>query len=101
MANKIKDIFSDDMFNINGTLRFSDDEAYKNFLAAMEIAYAEGRVVQVEGVTSVATTVGHLGAKFPLEEYTNMLNSIHGSNMTKGQNVKDMMTAMNPHEMRW
>lgn len=72
MANKIKDIFSDDMFNINGTLRFSDDEAYKNFLAAMEIAYAEGRVVQVEGVTSVATTVGHLGAKFPLEEYTNI-----------------------------
>lgn len=55
------------MFNINGTLRFSDDEAYKNFLAAMEIAYAEGRVVQVDGVTSVATTVGHLGAKFPLE----------------------------------
>lgn len=30
--------------------------------------------------------------------YTNeVLNSIHGSNMTKGQNVKDMMTAMNPH----
>ncbi|MCS2386274.1 hypothetical protein ACMSFO_09990 [Bacteroides thetaiotaomicron] len=29
--------------------------------------------------------------------YTNeVLNSIHGSNMTKGQNVKDMMTAMNP-----
>ena len=25
-----------------------------------------------------------------------VLNSIHGSNMTKGQNVKDMMTAMNP-----
>ena len=42
MPNKIKDIFSDDMFNINGTLRFSDDEAYKNFLSALEIAYAEG-----------------------------------------------------------
>ena len=40
MPNKIKDIFSDDMFNINGTLRFSDDEAYKNFLSALEIAYA-------------------------------------------------------------
>ena len=72
MPNKIKDIFSDDMFNINGTLRFSDDEAYKNFLSALEIAYAEGRVVPVEGVTSVATTVGHLGAKFPLEEHTNI-----------------------------
>ena len=72
MPNKIKDIFSDDMFNINGSLRFSDDEAYKNFLSALEIAYAEGRVVPVEGVTSVATTVGHLGAKFPLEEHTNI-----------------------------
>lgn len=72
MPNKIKDIFSDDMFNINGTLHFSDDEAYKNFLAALEIAYADGRVVPVEGVTSVATTVGHLGAKFPLEEHTNI-----------------------------
>ena len=72
MSNKIKDIFSDDMFNINGTLHFSDDEAYKNFLAALEIAYADGRVVPVEGVTSVATTVGHLGAKFPLEEHTNI-----------------------------
>lgn len=72
MPNKIKDIFSDDMFNINGTLHFSDDEAYKNFLAAMEIAYAEGRVVPVEGVTSVATTVGLLGTKFPLEEHTDI-----------------------------
>lgn len=72
MSNKVKDIFSDDMFNINGTLRFSNDEAYKNFLAAMEIAYAEGRVVPVEGVTSVATTVGHQSTKFPLEEHTNI-----------------------------
>lgn len=72
MPNKIKNIFSDDMFNINGTLRFSDDEAYKNFFAAMEIAYAEGRVVPVEGVTSIATTVDHLGAKFPLEKHTNI-----------------------------
>lgn len=72
MPNKIKDIFSDDMFNINGTLRFNDDEAYKNFLAALEIVHAEGRVVPVEGVTSVATTIDHLGTKFPLEEHTNI-----------------------------
>lgn len=78
MPNKIKDIFSDDMFNINGTLRFSDDEAYKNFLSAMEIAYAEGRVVPVEGVTSVATTVGHQGTKFPLEEHTNITHFFVG-----------------------
>ena len=35
MSNKIKDIFSDDMFNINGTLHFSDDEAYKKLLVCL------------------------------------------------------------------
>lgn len=78
MPNKIKDIFSDDMFNFSGTLHFSDNEAYKNFLSALEIVYAEGRVVQVEGVTSVSTTVGHLGAKFPLEEKTNITRFLVG-----------------------
>ena len=65
MPNKLKEIFSDDMFNMSGTLHFRDGEAYKNFLSALEIVYAEGRVVPVEGVTSVSTTVGHLGTKFP------------------------------------
>ena len=72
MPNKIKDIFSDDMFNINGNLRFRDDEAYKNFLAALEIVHAEGRVVPVDGVTSITTEVSHQGARFPFEEYANI-----------------------------
>ncbi len=78
MPNKLKDIFSDDMFNMSGTLHFSDGEAYKNFLSALEIVYAEGRVVPVEGVTSVSTTVGHLGTKFPLEEKTNITQFLVG-----------------------
>ena len=72
MPNKIKEIFSDDMFNINCTLRFSDDKAHKKFLDAMKIASAEGRAVPVDGVTSVATTVAHQGTKFPLGEHTNI-----------------------------
>ena len=75
MPNKLKDIFSDDMFNISGTLHFSDGEAYKNFLSALEIVYAEGCVVPVEGVTSVSTIVGHLGTKF---RRTNQHNPILG-----------------------
>lgn len=78
MPNKIKDIFSDDMYNINGNLRFRDDEAYKNFLAALEIVYAEGRVVPVDGVTSITTEVSHQGAKFPLEEYANISGFVVG-----------------------
>lgn len=72
MPNKIKDIFSNDMFNINGNLRFRDDEAYKNFLSALEIVHAEGRVVPVNGVTSITTEVSYQGAKFPLAEHTNI-----------------------------
>ena len=78
MPNKLKEIFSDDMFNMSGTLHFRDGEAYKNFLSALEIVYAEGRVVPVEGVTSVSTTVGHLGTKFPLEEQTNITQFLVG-----------------------
>lgn len=41
-------------------------------MSALEIASIEGRAVPVSGVTSVTTTVGHQGVKFPLEEYTNV-----------------------------
>ena len=41
-------------------------------MSALEIASTEGRAVPVSGVTSVTTTVGHQGVKFPLEEYTNV-----------------------------
>ena len=78
MVNKIKDIFSDNMYNVNGTLRFSDEEAYKNFLSALEITHAEGRIVPVEGVVSVDKTIEHLGAKFPLEQHTNIIRSFVG-----------------------
>lgn len=78
MANKLKEIFSDDMLNMSGTLRFSDSEAYKNFLSALEIVYTEGRVVPVDGVASVSTAVGHLDTKFPLVEQTNITQVIVG-----------------------
>lgn len=78
MPNRIKDIFSDDMFNIDSTLRFRDNEAYKNFLAAMEIAYAEGRIVPIDGVSSISTEVSHQGMRFLLEEYANISHFVVG-----------------------
>lgn len=72
MPNKIKDIFSDDMFNIEGQLRFRNEEAYKNFMAALEIAQAEGRAVPVEGVIAITTQIWNQGAKYPLDEYTHI-----------------------------
>ena len=48
MPNKIKDIFSDDMFDMGCNIQFRDHEAYKKFLAALEIVHTEGRTVPVE-----------------------------------------------------
>ena len=72
MPNKLSEIFSDDMFNINGKMRFKDEEAYKNFLSALEIVQKEGRVVPVEGVTSIVTEIQTQGQKYPLQEHTNI-----------------------------
>ena len=72
MANKLKEIFSDDSYNFDGTLHFRDNTAYRDFLSALEIVQTEGRVVPVDGVTSVTTKISHQGAKFPLEEHSNI-----------------------------
>ena len=66
------------MFNLKGNLRFKDDEAYKNFLAALEIVYAEGRVVPIEGVTSITTEIDYQGAKFPLKEFRDISSLVVG-----------------------
>ncbi|MBE5077513.1 abortive infection system toxin AbiGii family protein [Anaerotignum lactatifermentans] len=72
MSNKIKDIFSDDMIDINGTLSFCNKDAYNNFLSALDSVYTEGRTIPIDGVTSISTSVGCQGAKFPLQEHTSI-----------------------------
>lgn len=76
MPNKIKDIFSNNKVNMNGSLRFRDDDAYNNFLSALKIVHSEGRAVFVDGVTSITTEVSHQGAKFPLHEHTDILDFV-------------------------
>ena len=78
MPNKLSEIFSDDMFNINGKMRFKDEEAYKNFLSTLEIVQKEGRVVPVEGVTSIVTEIQTQGQKYPLQEHTNISELVVG-----------------------
>ncbi|MBD5118491.1 MAG: hypothetical protein HDT37_05205 [Clostridiales bacterium] len=78
MPNKIKDIFSDDMFDMGGNIRFRDHEAYKNFLAALEIVHTEGRTVPVEGVIAVSTKVSHEGTTFPLGDHDNISKFVVG-----------------------
>ena len=78
MANKLKDIFSDDMFNIDGKMRFESKDAYRKFLTAMEMVQNEGRVVPVEGVTSITTEIRNHNGKYPLDESTNITDLVIG-----------------------
>ena len=78
MSNKLSEIFSDDMFNINGKMRFEDEEAYKNFLSALEIVQKEGRVVPINGVTSIVTEIQAQGQKYPLQEEGNISKVVIG-----------------------
>lgn len=72
MPNKLKDIFSDDTFIFNGKLKFQDKESYQNFISALEIVQAEGRVVPIEGVTSISTEIRTQGGNYPIDESTNI-----------------------------
>ena len=70
MPNRIKDMFSNDMFNISGHLRFKNNDAYKSFLAALDAVQEDGRSVAIDGVISITTEINHQGTKYPLEEHT-------------------------------
>ena len=52
MANRIRDIFSDDRFSINGKIRFQDEAAYTNFVSALEMVRAEEVMIPGDGVVS-------------------------------------------------
>lgn len=68
MANKLRDIFSDDDFNVNCKLKFENNEAYKNFLSALELVQTEGRVVPVKGITSITESIHDQTGNYPLGE---------------------------------
>ena len=78
MANKLRDIFSDDDFNINCTLRFENNEAYKNFLSALELVQKEGQVVPIEGVTSITEAIHDQTGSYPLGEHDHITHFIVG-----------------------
>lgn len=78
MPNKLDEIFSDEMFNINGKVRFKDEEAYKSFLSALDVVQTEGRVVPIAGVTSISTEIQSQDFKYPLQEHTNISELVIG-----------------------
>lgn len=53
MSNKLKDIFSDKMFDLEGEIEFHDNESYKKFFEALQLAQNEGKVVKLEESYSI------------------------------------------------
>lgn len=57
MPNKLKDVFSKKMFEMGLNLQFQDAESKAKFEKAMEIAFDEGRPVEVAGVSVINTSI--------------------------------------------
>jgi hypothetical protein len=76
MSNKLKDIFSNKMFDLGGNLHFQDSESYKKFLKALQIVQNEGREVKVKGVSSLATKVRDGEMEYPFLEHVNLTHFI-------------------------
>lgn len=68
MSNKLKDIFSNKMFDLGGNLYFQDSESHKKFLEALQIVENEGRAVEVKGVSSLTTKVRDGEMEYPFLE---------------------------------
>lgn len=66
MSNKLKDVFSNKMFEMGGNLSFLNQEAHNKFLEALEIVYDEGRTVKVDGVSAISTYVKDGNMIYPL-----------------------------------
>ena len=66
MANRLKDIFSKEMINIKQDIKFENVEAYKKFLEALKIVEEEGKVVGVEGISSISTKAECGNNEYPI-----------------------------------
>lgn len=66
MANKLKDIFSNKDLDFGLNLTFRDSESHQSFLKALEKVYDDGKPVQVEGITSITTSVKDGELSYPL-----------------------------------
>lgn len=76
MPNKLKDIFSDKMFDLGGKVHFQDSESYNKFLEALQIVQNEGRAVAVEGISSVTTEARDGEMEYPFLEQKNLTQII-------------------------
>lgn len=65
MGNKLKSVFSTEMFELGGSIRFKDRESSQKFSEALNLLYDEGHPVEIDGVESISTSIKDGGAVYP------------------------------------
>jgi hypothetical protein len=78
MSNKLKDIFSNKMYDLGGSINFQDEKSLNDFLNALQIVENEGRVVEINGVSSLSTKVKFGKMEYPFLEHKDFTNFIIG-----------------------
>lgn len=73
MSNKLKDIFSNKMFDLGGTLHFQDSKSKEKFFEALQIVESEERAVEVKGVSSLTTKVRDGEMEYPFLEQKELI----------------------------
>ena len=78
MANKLRDIFSNNPPEYKSTLRFQDDDSYRSFRAALEAVEKDGNVVPVDGIESISMYLQDHGIRLPLNQSTEVSQFVIG-----------------------
>ena len=68
MPNKLKDIFSDKMYDLGFTMNFKDSNSRKKFIDALAVVENEGKAVEIDGVSSITTDIKDSGMVYPFQE---------------------------------
>lgn len=70
MANKLRDIFSNNPPEYKSTLRFQDDASYRSFRTALDAVEKDGNVVPVDGIESISMYLQDHGIRLPINQIT-------------------------------
>ncbi len=70
MANWLRDVFSNDNYELGGKLYFRDNESYANFLKALDAVHDEGKAVEIKDVSAFSTDYTRGSVVYPLQART-------------------------------
>lgn len=68
MANKLRSIFSKEMYNIGLELGFEDENASREFQKILNVISEEGRSIEVKGINSLKTKISDENMSYPIAE---------------------------------